>query len=318
MVSQVPKSEAPGAPIFSGCFHFSRHLGHPPTHEITLDDKKTRKVPLSQLTFHARDVYPELLRSTLLIRLVAAYEALLTDTLREVASYSSEFLNSDEHLDLSQRHLLHLAKSESLMNYILNKTMRSLSSGGFKEIAKFYKRRSIEVIPAGATLSDLEEIHDRRHLYVHRGGTPDEQYCKKYPSSGAIPEVVIRVDEPYLLNTIRLLSASAKYVQKQIDSKFPASSWAYANGAQNLSNVLEHVNLFTGRVLSSDPFDLSIVLPDGTTKLGDLVIWVGRNDSKFKLLIGGNATETTLYSKYMHLVEARGIIAQVVSEKILR
>ena len=31
VVSQVPKSEAPGAPIFSGCAHFSRHLGHPPT-----------------------------------------------------------------------------------------------------------------------------------------------------------------------------------------------------------------------------------------------------------------------------------------------
>jgi hypothetical protein len=31
LVSQVPKGEAPGAPIFSGCTHFSRHLGHPPT-----------------------------------------------------------------------------------------------------------------------------------------------------------------------------------------------------------------------------------------------------------------------------------------------
>ena len=30
VLSQVPKSEAPGPPIFSGCDHFSRHLGHPP------------------------------------------------------------------------------------------------------------------------------------------------------------------------------------------------------------------------------------------------------------------------------------------------
>src|ERR1035441_6016235 len=30
VLSQVPKCEAPGAPIFSGCAHFSRHLGHPP------------------------------------------------------------------------------------------------------------------------------------------------------------------------------------------------------------------------------------------------------------------------------------------------
>jgi hypothetical protein len=32
VLSQVPKCEAPGAPIFSGCAHFSRHRGHPPTH----------------------------------------------------------------------------------------------------------------------------------------------------------------------------------------------------------------------------------------------------------------------------------------------
>ena len=31
VLSQVPKCEAPGAPIFSGCIHFSRHLGHPPS-----------------------------------------------------------------------------------------------------------------------------------------------------------------------------------------------------------------------------------------------------------------------------------------------
>jgi hypothetical protein len=31
VVSQVPKSEAPGAPIFSGCAHFAWHLGHQPT-----------------------------------------------------------------------------------------------------------------------------------------------------------------------------------------------------------------------------------------------------------------------------------------------
>ena len=31
VLSQVPNCEAPGAPIFCGCSHFSRHLGHPPT-----------------------------------------------------------------------------------------------------------------------------------------------------------------------------------------------------------------------------------------------------------------------------------------------
>jgi hypothetical protein len=29
VLSQVPKCEAPGPPILSGCAQFSRHLGHP-------------------------------------------------------------------------------------------------------------------------------------------------------------------------------------------------------------------------------------------------------------------------------------------------
>jgi hypothetical protein len=35
-------------------------------HEIRLQDHRTRKRPLTQLTFHAKDVYPQLLRSTLI------------------------------------------------------------------------------------------------------------------------------------------------------------------------------------------------------------------------------------------------------------
>jgi hypothetical protein len=40
---------------------------------------KTITRPLKTLAYHARDVYPQLLRSTLLIRLVAVYEAFLIE-----------------------------------------------------------------------------------------------------------------------------------------------------------------------------------------------------------------------------------------------
>jgi hypothetical protein len=102
------------------------------TLEIRLQDKTTRRRPLTVLTFHARDVYPQMLRSTLLVRLVAAYEAFLTDTLRELGSRSADFLKSDRHLDFSQEHLLTLAEEQGIEQYVLGKTLRSLSSGGFK------------------------------------------------------------------------------------------------------------------------------------------------------------------------------------------
>lgn len=288
------------------------------THEVTLEDNKSRKVPLSQLTFHARDVYPQLLRSTLLIRLVAAYEAFLTDALREVAERSSDFLKSDQRVDFSQSHLLQLVEEKCVLQHILEKTMRSLSSGGFKEIVKFYRKMAIEVVPPECALKDLEEIHDRRHLYVHRGGTVDEQYRNTYPSAAVHVDALIPVDESYLLNASKLLSSSAKQVQKQLDAKFPDSEWLFAKGSQQLAPALEHLNLFFGKVVSGNPLDLNVVLPDGSTTLGSLVVWVGRKGSEFKLLIGGDCVQATLYSKYLHMSELSGTIAQLVSEKLLR
>jgi hypothetical protein len=76
----------------------------------------------------------------LLIRLVAAYGAFLTDSLREIAGRSSNFLKSDQRVDLSQEHLLSLAENQGIEEFIVNKTPRSLSSGGFKKIVKFYKK----------------------------------------------------------------------------------------------------------------------------------------------------------------------------------
>ena len=86
-----------------------------------------------------------MLRSTLLIRLVAAYEAYLTDALRELAERSSDFLKTDQRVDLSQAHLMSLAEDQEVEEFIVSKTLRSLSSGGFKETAKFYKKMSIDV-----------------------------------------------------------------------------------------------------------------------------------------------------------------------------
>jgi hypothetical protein len=288
------------------------------THEVTLGDKKTRKRPLRQLAFHARDVYPLILRSTLLIRLVAAYEALLTDSLREVGGWSLDFLKSDQRLDLSQEHLLALVEKHGVEQFVLNRTLRSLSSGGFKEIVRFYGKMGIDVAPPGVPLRDLEEIHDRRHLYVHRGGTADEQYCNNYPSSGAVLDVLLPVDELYLLTSIKHLENSAKHIRKQLDARFPQPIWVYTKGLRKLSDAMENVNLFSGEVINGSPLDLGVTLSDGVTTLKNVAIWIGRRGNEFKLLVGGNATQAALYSKHLYLAEINGNLARVVSEKLLR
>jgi len=287
-------------------------------HELRLEGTTTRRRPLAQLTYHARDVYPQMLRSTLLIRLVAVYEAFLTDSLRELAERSSDFLRTDARIELSQEHLLNLAESQEVEEFIVNKTLRSLSSGGFKDIAKFYKKMSIDVGPPSVALRDIEEIHDRRHLYVHRGGTADDQYCSRYPFVGATKDVTIPVDEVYLLAAVRLLEDSARHVRNQLDARFPLPTWTYERGAQVLADGLEQLNLYSGRVVCGTPLDLNLPLPESGVPLKDVAIWIGRLDNRFKLLVGGTAAEATLYSKFIHLAEIRGELTKVISEKLKR
>jgi hypothetical protein len=178
--------------------------------------------------------------------LVAAYEAFLTDSLRELAERSPSFLKTDQRLDLSQAQLLSLAENQEVEEFIVSKTLRSLSSGGFKDAAKFYKKMSIDVDAPGVSIKDIEEIHDRRHLYVHRGGTADDQYCSRYPSMGAIKDVRLPVDETYLLTAIKNLEDSARHVRNQLDARFPIQTWTYEKGAQILTEPLEHLICFLG------------------------------------------------------------------------
>jgi hypothetical protein len=42
----------------------------------------------------------------------------------------------------------------------------------------------VDIISSNQTFEELDEIHDRRNLYVHREGLADDQYEHKYLTFG--------------------------------------------------------------------------------------------------------------------------------------
>jgi hypothetical protein len=78
------------------------------------------------------------------------------------------------------------------------------------------------------------------------------------------------------------------------------------------------IHLFYGKIINEVSVDFNTLLSEGTTKLGDLVIWINRKEKEFKLLVGGNNDQAALYSKHLYLAEINGGLAKVRSEKILR
>jgi len=282
---------------------------------------KTVKRSLKIVTFHSRDVYPQLLRSTLLIRTVATYEALLTDAIREVAERSDRPFLTNQILEIPQDHLLALLREGRLLEHIVSKTTRSLSSGGFKQIRKFYKTLGIDLIPTNSTLQEFEEIHQRRHLYVHRAGEADAAYCKTFPHVGAMQDKVIPVDEEYIFRAMQIFSDSAYQLHKAITAMFPPEKWIYKLGSQKLDDHHAYVSLLSGvardATVLRDMESFSDVFQNGKS-FESITIWFGSNGNHFRWLVGASAEQIAAFSKAVHYKEVCGLISQISSEKLSR
>ncbi|MFA6261445.1 MAG: hypothetical protein WC760_08255 [Bacteroidia bacterium] len=116
------------------------------------------------------------------VRVVSALEVFLIDLVRDAFLESKEpFKKHDNIQQISQAELLSYKSTTEISSKIINRECRKLSSGGFLDIIKYYKRYfDIDLANFAPGRSKMEEYHDRRHLLVHRLGKTDQQYREKY------------------------------------------------------------------------------------------------------------------------------------------
>jgi hypothetical protein len=253
------------------------------------------KRPLKVVTYHARDVYPELLRSTLLVRTVAAYEAFLVDCVEEVSTRSREPFLSDGRLDFSQEQLLVIDAEEGIFRHIVKRSLRRLTSGGLKEIRKFYQKNlGTDLTPDSATFTNVEEIHDRRHLFVHRSGYADAEYIARHPSTGAVEDKLLPVSEAYLAEVFQTLERSGLHIKQALEALYPEpQTRRYSTGDFILPSEPEHllyISFLTRNEQGRLGFtDLSLDLGNGKT-LKNIVAWVSDDGQSVRMLIGGDSS----------------------------
>jgi hypothetical protein len=281
------------------------------------------KRQLKVVTYHARDVYPELLRSTLLVRIVAAYEAFLVDCVEEVSARSREPFLSDGRVDFSQEQLLTIDAQEGIYHHIVKKTLRRLTSGGLKEIRKFYQKSlGIDLTSNPATFGTVEEIHDRRHLFVHRSGYADAEYVAKHGSSGAVEDKLLPVPEAYLVNVLQTLEASGLHIKKALESQYPAPpTRRYVSGDFVLPDQPEHLLYISFPVRNEQGrtglADLSLSLDGGRT-LRNIVAWASDDGQTFRMLVGGDSHSLIALRAALRERERDGSIGPIDSFKVKR
>jgi hypothetical protein len=169
-----------------------------------LEDNKFDTKPCGFCSFKRNSVLSleKTLNQQTLVRAISALEIFLIDLIRDVFVITKiPFKDQSKIHNYNQSQILSTQNISELFNHIINKECRNLSSGGFNEIIKLYKRRlNIDLLHVPPGKSKMVEYHELRHLIVHRLGRTDSQFRKKYNLGN---KVGISIDVEHLKQAIK-------------------------------------------------------------------------------------------------------------------
>jgi len=168
------------------------------------------------------NTYPEILRQSLFVRIVSQFEVFLVDTVLEISNRSIDpFKQQDKMLQYHQAELLSYKSIDDIFFDIVTDECRQLTSQGFSYSRKYYEKRfGIHLENSGVLIDDIEEIHERRHLFVHRGGIIDSKYQKRFAPYLDVDDQ-LEISEQYILTALDKLTVVAEYIINCVKTNWP-------------------------------------------------------------------------------------------------
>lgn len=156
----------------------------------------------------------ENLNNTIFVRIISALEVFLVDLVKDAFLTTKEpFKKQDLKIDMSHAEILSIKSPGNFYNKIINKECRKLSSGGFDDIVKYYKRHfDIELSSFSPGLKKMQEYHDKRHLLVHRLGETDSQFRKRYNTTAQS----ISISDDYITECMNYIKSYCGMVHNQM------------------------------------------------------------------------------------------------------
>ncbi|HEX8643091.1 MAG TPA: hypothetical protein VF702_04170 [Allosphingosinicella sp.] len=289
-----------------------RKPDHPHNVEFKVGTK-TIKRPWKSVTYHARDIYPKTLRSVILVQAISIYEVFLVAVVEEMATRTKQWLKDDGRIEMSHSQLLTIAWNQGLEAYILQKHLNGLTRGSLADKRKFFRTKfQTDLASSDATYAQLDEVHDRRNLYVHRVGYPDALFLRKHASSGAREGQKVLISDDYLESVFSTLEASARHIVRQLESQHPEKIVPnYAAGSAQLAVSAHQVHITTVRCLSEAALatmrDKSRPLADGHP-LEDVLVWLAVTDQRITYLVSGEGVGLKPFFKQIARDEKAGDI----------
>ena len=165
--------------------------------------------------------YVSVLRQTLFVALIAAFETFLIDTIAEVFRRSKDPFKYERELRFTQEQLLSFTSLDELNDFLIVSECRRLSRSGFSSICDFFKNRMGVLIPYTTDDTNIMgEMYERRHLLVHAAGRIDEKYRSRFDPQGKFGKI-LSISHEYLEEAFETTRKAAFEVSQQVRKKWP-------------------------------------------------------------------------------------------------
>ena len=166
------------------------------------------------------ETYPSILRESLFVRAISQFETFLVDTVREISERTKEPFKKQEKLSYPQAQLLSFKSIHELHEDIIQNECRQLTSRGFDYITRYYESQfGIRFSDSTVDISRIREMHERRHLFVHRMGVVDEQYQQLFAPELKVGDQ-LKVAEKYFQEAINTLIDLAEFITTSVKVKW--------------------------------------------------------------------------------------------------
>jgi len=218
-------------------------------HKQFLDDNGFNAKPSGVCSFNKNSIssLEKTLNQQTLVRAISALEVFLVDVFRDIFIITKvPFKDQNKVHYFNQAQLLSLKSISDLFNVIINKECRNLSSGGFAEIIKTFKKKlNIDLLNIPPGKQKMIEYHEIRHLIIHKLGRTDTHFRNKYNITN---KVGISLDDNYLKTFLKDINGFAERTNELVIKKINELS---------ISNIqqssLEQKVKYNIQILQSEP-----------------------------------------------------------------
>ncbi len=258
--------------------------------------------------------YPRYLRESLFVRLISAFEVFLILSIQDVFLARRDLFHSDKRFLLSDGELLSAKNITSLWSRIIKKETRYLHSQGFAGIMKYYNRYlNIDFNSLSISTRSLNELHDRRHLLVHRLGKTDECYRHTYNTN----RKTVTVDEDFFLMAINHIQCVVEELQilivGLIEKKLTRSrAWKTPFKLEIELVICDD----EGQSLLQD--DFYFFAGEDLVSLNTIQSSISGDDNKLKLILEGEKSHLSEYKKLLKQSDKKGhlVLMQIQGGKV--